>query len=195
MLPRRDAKPAVRISDADREHAAERLHTALGEGRITFDELEERLAVVYAARFATDLVAPLADLPGGQPATGEALPSAQPLVLRAGASGLKRTGRWTVPASLQVRSGMGTVLLDFCDTAIAHPVVDIELRLGAGSAKLLLPDGATADVDGLVATMGTVKSTVSAQRTSTAPHFVVRGRAMLGSVEVRKRRNIAGIKF
>ena len=86
-------------------------------------------------------------------------------------------------------------LLDFYETAIVHPVVDIELRLGTGSAKLLLPDGATADVDALVASMGSVKSAVRPQRTSTAPHFVVRGRVMLGSVEVRKRRKIAGIKF
>ncbi|MTD47318.1 DUF1707 domain-containing protein [Conexibacter sp. W3-3-2] len=192
MLPKRGGTPAVRIADADREHAAERLHRAMAEGRISVEELEERLALVHASRYAADLVPALADLPGG---AQEALPSGQPLVLRAGASGLKRAGRWSVPASIQVRSSMGSVHLDFCDTAIVRPVVDIDLRLGAGSAKLLLPDGATADVDELVASMGRVKSAVSARRTSTAPHFVIRGRTMFGSVEIRKRRSIAGIKF
>ena len=55
--------PGLRISDADRERAAQRLHTALSEGRITLSELEERLAVVYAARYEADLRPPLADLP------------------------------------------------------------------------------------------------------------------------------------
>ena len=59
--------PGLRISDADRERAAERLHTALSEGRITLSELEERLAVVYAARYEADLHPPLADLPVGHP--------------------------------------------------------------------------------------------------------------------------------
>ncbi|MBN9757357.1 DUF1707 domain-containing protein [Pseudonocardia sp. Ae707_Ps2] len=55
----------MRISDADREAAARRLHDALGEGRITLAELEERLDAVYAARVARDLRPPLADLPEG----------------------------------------------------------------------------------------------------------------------------------
>ena len=54
----------LRISDADRERAAARLQQALAEGRITLDELEERLTVVYAARYAADLLPPLEDLPG-----------------------------------------------------------------------------------------------------------------------------------
>uniref|UniRef100_UPI0015F04F0F DUF1707 SHOCT-like domain-containing protein n=1 Tax=Pseudonocardia pini TaxID=2758030 RepID=UPI0015F04F0F len=57
-------RPGIRISDADRERAAARLRTAMGEGRITMVELEERLAVVYAARFAAELLPPLEDLPG-----------------------------------------------------------------------------------------------------------------------------------
>jgi hypothetical protein len=56
----------IRISDADRERAAERLHQALAEGRITLSELEERLGVVYAAKYEVDLLPPLADLPGAE---------------------------------------------------------------------------------------------------------------------------------
>lgn len=44
----------IRISDADREQATGRLHTALAEGRITLVELDERAGQVYAARFAGD---------------------------------------------------------------------------------------------------------------------------------------------
>ena len=56
--------PGVRISDSDRERAAERLDQAFAEGRITVAELEERVAAVYAALYAAELRPPLADLPG-----------------------------------------------------------------------------------------------------------------------------------
>ena len=184
--------PGVRISDSDRERAAERLNQALVEGRITVAELEERVAAVYAALYAAELRPPLADLPGDDVV---ALQAAEPLVLRAGASGIKRTGEWSVPARMRVKSLMGSVVLDFCETAIAHPVVEIELVLGTGSAKLLVPDDATANVDALVATMGSVRSRVASQPRAGAPHFVVRGRARLGSVTVRRRRGIAGLRF
>lgn len=188
----------VRISDSDRERAAERLHQALAEGRITVGELEERVAAVYAALYAAELRPPLAGLPGDDvvavPAVDEHAVT-EPLVLRAGASGIKRTGDWSVPARIRVKSAMGSVVLDFCETAIAHPVVQIELALGAGSAKLLVPDDATANVDALVASLGSVKSTVASQRRAGGPHFVVRGRARLGSVTVRRRRGIAGLRF
>jgi len=184
--------PGVRISDSDRERAAERLNQAFAEGRITVAELEERVAAVYAALYAGELRPALADLPGDDVVE---LPDAEPLVLRAGASGIKRTGEWSVPARMRVKSLMGSVVLDFCETAIAHPVVEIELVLGTGSAKLLVPDDATANVDALVATMGSVRSTVASQPRAGAPHFVVRGHARLGSVTVRRRRRIARLRF
>ncbi|MHA6629063.1 DUF1707 domain-containing protein [Pseudonocardia sichuanensis] len=190
----------IRISDADREQAAQRLHQALAEGRITLSELEERLAVVYAARYEADLRPPLADLPGADPAVGAAavpdVPSdAPPVVLRAGMSTIKRSGAWDVPARLRLQSAMGSVVLDFCETPLPHPVVDIEVDLGAGSAKLLVPDDATANVDDVVASMGTVKSSVPSVRRPGAPHFVVHGRAGMGSVTVRRRYRIAGHYF
>lgn len=188
-----------RISDADRERAAQRLHQALAEGRITLSELEERLDMVYAARYESDLRPPFADLPDpdafvGRPAL--AVPSdAPPLVLRAGMSTIKRSGSWDVPARLRLLSAMGSVVLDFCDTVIPHAVVDIEVDLGAGSAKLLVPDESTANVDDVVASMGTVKSSVPSVPRPGVPHFVVHGRAGMGSVTVRRRYRIAGRYF
>ena len=138
----------------------------MAEGRITLDELEERLAVVYAARYAADLLPPFADLPGDDvvpcrmPPPSPPAPTDQPLLLRTGMGTLRRSGPWTVPSRIRVQSVMGSVILDFCDTAVP-PVVDVALELGAGSARLLLPDGATADVDGLMSGMGTVRSKVA----------------------------------
>jgi Domain of unknown function (DUF1707)/Domain of unknown function (DUF4190) len=49
------AKTELRASDADREATVERLHTAAMEGRLDADELEERLAQAYAARWCSEL--------------------------------------------------------------------------------------------------------------------------------------------
>lgn len=190
--------PGIRISDADRERAAARLHEAMGEGRITLSELEERLTAVYAARYEGDLLPPLADLPGTAVTAAAPLPStpAGPaVVLKAGMSTIKRTGDWDVPARLRLHSSMGTIVLDFCDTKIAHAVVEIEVDAGAGTVRLLVPDDATANVDDVVSGMGTVKSKVPSRPRPGAVHFVVHGRTGMGSVTVRRRYQVGGLKF
>jgi DUF1707 SHOCT-like domain len=191
--------PGIRISDADRERAAARLQQALAEGRITLDELEERLTVVYAARYAADLLPPFADLPGDvvvpvPQAAPASPPSDRPLILRTGMGTLRRAGPWTVPSRIRVQSVMGSVILDFCDTTVPA-MVDVALELGAGSARLLLPDGASADVDGLVSGMGTVRSKVASAPVPGRPHFRVHGRSAMGSVTVRYRYRVAGHRF
>jgi hypothetical protein len=191
--------PGIRISDADRERAATRLQQAMAEGRITLSELEERLAVVYAAKYEADLRPPLADLPGDGIAavlpTAVARPPGKPLVLKAGMSTIKRTGDWDVPALLELHSGMGTIVLDFCDTVVRHPVVDIEVDIGAGTVRLLLPDDATADVDHVVSNMGTVRSKVPSRPRPGVPHFVVHGRSSMGTLVVRRRYQLGNLRF
>ena len=91
------------------------------------------------------------------------------MVLKAGMSTIKRTGPWRVPPRIRVLSSMGSVLLDFCDAENPHPVVEVELELGAGSAKLLVPDDATADIDDLVPGMGSVHSSVPVDAAARPP--------------------------
>lgn len=185
----------IRISDADRELAVERLRAALDDGRISLIEYEERLEAVYGAIYATDLRRPLAELPGADElvrSVGETS-GPEPTVLRVGAAGLQRTGQWIVPARLHLKGGMGSVVLDFCKADIRQPITEIDLKLGTGSVTLRLPDGATADVDGVVANVGAVTSRVASQRRTNAPHFVVSGRTRMGSVYVQRRRKIAGM--
>ena len=183
----------IRVSDGDRERAAGRLQQALAEGRITLSELEERLSVVYAARYEADLRAPLADLPGDD-VLPRAAAAPERLVLRSATGSLKRAGTWTVPSRIRVQSVMGSVVLDFCDTAVPA-TVDVQLELGAGSARLLVPDGSTADVDGMVSGMGSVQSKVPSVPVPGRPHFVVHGKSAMGSVLVRHRYRLAGYRW
>jgi hypothetical protein len=53
----------LRASDADREAVVRRLRRAVGEGRLTVDEFDERAAAAYAARTLGDLDPLTTDLP------------------------------------------------------------------------------------------------------------------------------------
>jgi Domain of unknown function (DUF1707) len=58
------APPAdIRAADEDRERVATALRTHCEAGRLTIDELEERLAAAYAAKTLGDLDPLMADLP------------------------------------------------------------------------------------------------------------------------------------
>ncbi len=54
----------VRTSDAERERIAGKLRNAMGEGRLTLEEGEQRLAAAYAATFRDEFAALTRDLPG-----------------------------------------------------------------------------------------------------------------------------------
>jgi hypothetical protein len=57
------APDGVRCSDAERAETEASLHIAVGEGRLTMAEVEDRIARVYAARYRHELAAITADLP------------------------------------------------------------------------------------------------------------------------------------
>jgi hypothetical protein len=54
---------ALRCSDAERERSSSALRVAAGEGRLSLDEVEERLAKIYTARYRHELDAITGDLP------------------------------------------------------------------------------------------------------------------------------------
>lgn len=58
---------ALRCSNAERERTSSALHEATGEGRLTLEETEERLAKVYVAQYRAELDALTADLPNPEP--------------------------------------------------------------------------------------------------------------------------------
>lgn len=59
--------PTLRAGDADRDAAAAALREAYAQGRITQDELEQRLDGVHAAKTYGELAPMTSDLPSAQP--------------------------------------------------------------------------------------------------------------------------------
>jgi hypothetical protein len=178
------------MSDADRERVLARLNVAVGEGRLTLAEFEERVAGVLSARTYGEIEPFLADLPmaaGEVPLAGR---SREVVELRNVASTLKRTGQWAVPRRLVVRSKAGSVRLDMRHALIPHQVVHVDLDVYAGSTTIVLPPGATADIDGVDMYAGSAKSTVPsfADLTGGHPHVVVTGNQRAGGLLVRYER-------
>jgi hypothetical protein len=54
----------VRASDAERELTVERLQRAVGNGRLSIEEFDDRAARAYAARTRSELADLTRDLPG-----------------------------------------------------------------------------------------------------------------------------------
>jgi hypothetical protein len=183
--------PHLRMSDADREAVSERLRRAVGEGRLTLDEFEERVSGVLAARTFAEVEPYVADLPGG-PVAPSAPESAE---LRTTASTLKRSGRWVVARRLRVTARAGSVKLDFTEAVVAHRRVEIDLNVTAGSTTLVLPAGASAEIDDVEVVAGSAKLRKVPTAPGAEPHFVVRGVQRAGSLVVRYQRTFWGWRW
>jgi Domain of unknown function (DUF1707) len=99
----------LRASDRDREQAVEALREAAGEGRLTVDELDERVALAYRARTRGDLVELLDDVL--VPATPEPAAPARRLPWLPGRAPFE--ARWTFEES------PGAAVAEFMEAAAA----------------------------------------------------------------------------
>ena len=61
--PAGDGRGALRVSHEDRDQVAEALRIAAGDGRLSSDELDERLERALTARTYNELAVLVADLP------------------------------------------------------------------------------------------------------------------------------------
>ncbi|MBO0814177.1 MAG: DUF1707 and DUF2154 domain-containing protein [Actinobacteria bacterium] len=184
----------MRVSDSDREQAANVLREAAGHGRITMDELDERLGHAYAAKTYGDLAAVTRDLP--TPAQAPA--SVQPAMAgRIGGtpgskfsvaimSGARRMGRWVVPPSYVAVAVMGGIELDLREAQFSEPEVTIHAYTLMGGIEITVPEDIDVDVSG-IAFMGGFDHNASGPGVPGAPRLRVIGFALMGGVDVRRK--------
>jgi Domain of unknown function (DUF1707) len=162
---------ALRVSHEDRDQVAEALRIAAGDGRLTSDELDERLEKALTARTYDDLVVLLTDLP----ATGSALaplPGAVAAALPGGVAPApakdmvkihvtsghsQKVGQWAVPARMDLRARSGHIKLDFAHAVITQPTLHIDAEVSSGHIVLLTKPGITVDLDDVSVRSGHVK--------------------------------------
>ncbi|WP_051580690.1 DUF1707 SHOCT-like domain-containing protein [Pseudonocardia acaciae] len=183
----------ARASDLDRERTVAALATAMEEGRITPVEFSDRAETAWAARTRPELLAVLADLPGGPP------PELVPLELDVAFGQVQRSGQWTAPELVRILGLGQRTTLDFTEAVIRVPEVVIEVTASMSSTRVVLPADAEVDTDGLELVAGSVRHRAEAERhrhrlrrllpgggrdpePGTPIPFVLRGRATLATV-------------
>jgi hypothetical protein len=179
------SRPAgLRASHEDRDRVVEVLRTAAGDGRLTSDDLDQRLEAALTARTLADLEPLLADL------TAAAVADVPDLVRIKCASGSARRGKsWVVPRRLEIDVGSGSVRLDFGQAVIAVPELRIEAKVASGSLKLITRPGIVVDADDLTVSSGSVKVVPSAGPDAPVELRVkVSGRVGSGSFSARPAR-------
>jgi hypothetical protein len=105
----------IRVSDADREHVTGRLREHFAEGRLTQDELDERISAALNAKTFGDLRHVMADLPEPVPAPPRAAPpqwAGAPMMVRHRGPRLLPLMLLAVVAALVIPGG-GLVLFAF----------------------------------------------------------------------------------
>ncbi len=125
------------------------LRVAAVDGRLTPDELDERLEAALSSRTLGELAALTADLVPGPSMPGAAMAQAEDVIrIDQRGGSVRRTGRWVVPQRLELRSSWCDVWLDFTDALITHDTLCIDLNMRGGSLILAGP-GLVVDADSL----------------------------------------------
>jgi Domain of unknown function (DUF1707) len=99
------SQAGLRASHVDRDRVVELLRVAAGDGRLTAEELDERLEAALTARTCGELPELTTDLPAvPDSAPGAAVPEPKDLArIHCHGSSVKRDGRWLVPRRVEVR--------------------------------------------------------------------------------------------
>jgi hypothetical protein len=162
---------ALRVSHEDRDQVAEALRVAAGDGRLTSDELDERLEKALTARTYDDLAPLLADLPAAGttlaplrgPVTAVMAGGAPPappkelIRIQVTSGHNERVGRWTVPARMDLRVGSGHIKVDFTQAVITQPTLHIDAKVSSGHILLLTRPGVAVNLDDVSLRSGRVK--------------------------------------
>jgi len=159
--PSPDRLPApdqLRASHEDRDRVVELLRVAAGDGRLTAEELDERLEVALTARTYGELAALVKDLPTRGQAVGAPLPEPKELVrIDVGGSTVNRDGPWVVPRRMEVRVASGSVILDFTNAVITQPSLQIDAEIHSGALTLITKPGIVVDTDDVSVRYGAAK--------------------------------------
>jgi DUF1707 SHOCT-like domain len=149
-------QPELRASHEDRERAAEIIRIAAGDGRLTADELDERLEKALTARTTGELAVLTADLPA-VPGAAAAQPKDLVQIHTMGGSA-RRDGDWVVPRRMEIRATGGNVKLDFTEAMITVPTLQVDATMRGGNLILVTRPGLEVDTDGVTMIGGNIRT-------------------------------------
>jgi hypothetical protein len=152
------APPAIRASDAERQHTIGVLRDAVVEGRLTLEEYSDRVGLAVAAKTDQDLSALVRDLPAGpggalgrgpaSEAPGGPLARGTAAAHRAVCSHLVRRGPLRLSPESSWLSLFGTIDLDLREATLPGPEVHLAIRNVFGTVTVIVPEGVDVQLDG-----------------------------------------------
>ncbi len=171
----------VRASDAERDATVNRLRDAAAEGRLTLEELTDRIEAATDAVTRSDLAPLTSDLP----ATAAIGIAPQTDGIR-GVGDVKRSGCWTVPPENSFRTWFGNIKLDLREAQLSATETHRHARGLFGNVDLLVPEGVEVEVHARTQVGRTnLQATAGIHG---APRIVLTGGTFFGDIKVRHRR-------
>lgn len=181
--------PELRVSDADREATVVRLREAGGEGRLTLEELAERVERADAARTRGDLDALTADLPAAAP--GFTLAAEAPRKERrwvvAIMGGEQRKGRWRPSRRTNAVAVMGGVDIDLREAELADGAEILAVPV-MGAVTVTVPEGVSVELSGFALMGGNSGPEDKVPPLPNAPVVRVRAFSLMGGVVVERKK-------
>jgi len=172
----------TRVSDGDRDHAAERLRLAAGHGRLDIPELERRLDELNDARTYGDIEKLTVDLPFDE--TADAVAYKDTVEIRQTGMHIVRRGRWEVPRRLVLTGKLGATRLDFSQALIGHREVEIVLDTAWTTIRIIVPKGAAVDTEQLMMSVGSLSNSTASIAHKKSVRFRVTGTHTGGRVRI-----------
>lgn len=185
--------PRKRAGNTEREHIAAQLADAHADGQLTLTEFDERTQALWAATYADELPALVADL---SPVERDG--AVEPVGSRSGGSALSfsvmgetvRNGAWHVAPTHTSITIMGGNDIDLRNATLSAQETMINAFALMGGIDIIVPDDVRVIDDG-IGIMGGFElrddascSTSPDQLPSDAPVVRVRGLALMGGVDI-----------
>lgn len=192
--------------DKVKEEVIDQLILNYSHGELSADAFERRLDQAYACEDQTTLLTLVVDLPlqtdpryhtekaaRMQPQFTPSNNSEPQLNIRSILSTEHVTGEWIVPKEIYINNYTGNTELDFSNAVFTHPEVTVTINNIMGQDDFIVPD----NVDVSLSTSN-IMGSVSNKRPRLAmtnfsvqrPHIHIRGKIILGSVEVRVKQSM-----
>jgi Cell wall-active antibiotics response 4TMS YvqF/Domain of unknown function (DUF1707) len=181
-----------------RERAIGALQESFARDDLDVEEFERRVTAAHTVESPEEIDALTRDLeplPVTQPALRgntdaliprDGVPPVQ--TIRGLMSATSRTGPWTVPRRLRIRTVMSSTVLDFREARFPSGAVELDLRAVMASVEIIVPPSLAVETRGS-AFMGTFDEIDRAPShpDPDAPLLRIHGLAVLGAVEVKMR--------
>jgi hypothetical protein len=155
------ARSELRASHEDRDRVVELLRVSAGDGRLTAEELDERLELAMTARTYGELAKLVADLPAdGSVASAPVARAARAkevMRIDTGSGHSIRNGRWVVPQRIEARVRSGHLKLDFTQAVITQSSLQLEAEVRSGHIILITKPGIVVDTDDVTVRSGHVR--------------------------------------